>query len=642
MTQDMNGDSEPARRSRRIADSIDDSLIDTDQSGRSLNNPTSQGNESEQIPESAAGAIPDGSSSIGPLSDVIFIIDNDYEVIDILGEGGMGTVYKARQRSMHGRLVAIKVIKESIGRADEEARFWRETKILSEFSHPHVLFPLRVGTHEGKPYLVTELIEGATFDQIVKQRYSEGKEVTVNEAAKWIAQAARGLQAAADKGIVHRDIKPQNLMLSSNDVVKVMDFGLARPTQGLKGREAISVPRSALGTPEYMAPEQWNDATTVGSPADIYSLGCTLYCLLAGHPPFPRAKFPSYPLMVSAHLYETPTPLASLRSDIPSEMTALINQMLAKNAVDRPQTQQEVVESLEAIRALKGERSYHPFVIQTTWSRFLAIVGTLLLVGVVTFWVAFGRPWKQSKDLSTSTPLARVTDASLRVLSPGKGGMRYPLVDEGRSREFPLPTLVEGNRFKIVATLDSPTPWYLVWFDTKGKVSLADFSLSPSAKVEFPRSKVNGDGLISVDSNDPAGTHLFLLIAGTLPEDFEVHQLEKRLSSIGMPPQDIPIEFNSILVGSKVTTSTKQPSLENYLRNIDSRLPKGLTSRWQLFLVTKANGIERTKEASKSGTIIRRGIDNNGNVHTEGTPNPRTSKGVEDTKKSPMPEFKLR
>jgi WD40 repeat protein/tRNA A-37 threonylcarbamoyl transferase component Bud32 len=274
-----------------------------------------------------------------------------YVLLDRLGEGGMGTVFKARHQLMN-RVVALKVIrKEHLTQPDAVRRFQREIVAAGQVSHPNVVTIHDAAQVNDTHYLVMEYLEGVDLAKVVKDQGP----LSVDEACDYVRQAALGLQHAHERGLVHRDIKPHNLMLVRRDgVVKILDLGLARLRPVARDGEASSVVTregAVMGTPDYMAPEQVLDPHTADVRADIYSLGCTLYQLLTGVPPFPGGTFGQ---KISGHLSQEPAPLEAKRPEVPAELAAVVRRMMAKKPSDRPQTPAEVAQALEPFARAAG------------------------------------------------------------------------------------------------------------------------------------------------------------------------------------------------------------------------------------------------------------------------------------------------
>jgi predicted ATPase len=254
-----------------------------------------------------------------------------YEILSLLGRGGMGVVYKARQHSLD-RPVALKFLPEECARDPVWlARFRREALTASTLNHPHICTIYDTGECAGRPFLSIELIQGRTLEELVSQRRP------VKELARLIGQAARALAAAHAAGVVHRDIKPTNLMVRDDGIVKVLDFGLARRLAAPGASSSAAAgwdtdPGTRVGTLLYMSPEQAR-AEPVGPASDIFALGLVLYELATGQHPFlADAAFS----ILHAITTQPPLPPARLNPEVPAALNSLILQMLAKDPRLRP------------------------------------------------------------------------------------------------------------------------------------------------------------------------------------------------------------------------------------------------------------------------------------------------------------------
>jgi predicted ATPase len=254
-----------------------------------------------------------------------------YKVLTLLGSGGMGVVYKARQESLD-RFVALKFLPEECARDPVWlARFRREARTASALNHPHICTIYDTGDFAGRPFLSMELVVGRTLEALV------GRPLAVEELARLLGQAARALAAAHAAGVVHRDIKPANLMVRDDGIVKVLDFGLARrlPAGGDRCSESGGIstdPGARGGTPLYMSPEQAR-AEPVDAATDIFSLGLVLYELATGQHPF-RAD--SEVGVLHSIVSQSPLPPSRLNPEVSASLEALIQHMLAKNPRLRP------------------------------------------------------------------------------------------------------------------------------------------------------------------------------------------------------------------------------------------------------------------------------------------------------------------
>jgi len=271
-----------------------------------------------------------------------------YHVLELLDVGGMGALYKAEHRLLE-RTVVLKVIRQDVlSKPEQVQRFLREAKLAAGLAHPNIVTVYEAEQVGQTYFLVMEYLVGMDLFRLIEQRGA----LPVAEACEWVRQAALGLQYIHERGLVHRDIKPPNLFLVEQRRVKILDMGLAvlRTEQGSGG--AITEKGQILGTIDYMAPEQWEDSRAVDIRADIYSLGCTLYHLLAGKPPFGSKDFPSLVKQMWAHTQAPVPPVREGRPDVPQPVVDVLERMLAKKSSDRYETPAEVATALEPYAAV--------------------------------------------------------------------------------------------------------------------------------------------------------------------------------------------------------------------------------------------------------------------------------------------------
>jgi serine/threonine-protein kinase len=272
----------------------------------------------------------------------------NYRVVGQLGEGGMGVVYLARHEAL-GRRVAVKVLQPELSsNGDLVRRFFNEAQAATAIDNPGIVQIFDYGTTaDGRAYIVMELLEGQTLTARLKQRRLDAE-----ECCRMGRQIANVLQAAHERGITHRDLKPDNLFLVRDSEVtggvrvKVLDFGIAKlagelHAAGVKTRTGV-----LMGTPDYMSPEQCRSALTAEPRSDIYSLGCILFEMVCGRPPFVGEGLGS---IIGAHLYTPPPHPQSLAPDLPDSLAQMILHLLAKHPGERPQTMSAVSQRLDEI-----------------------------------------------------------------------------------------------------------------------------------------------------------------------------------------------------------------------------------------------------------------------------------------------------
>lgn len=265
-----------------------------------------------------------------------------YELLSKLGQGGMGSVYLARHRQLDKK-VAVKLLPAlSAQRDDTVARFQREMRAAGRLEHPAIVRATDAGEAGGVHYLVMEAIDGLDISRVA--RYA-GR-LSVANACEIVRQAAVGLAYAHEQGIVHRDVKPSNLMLDRNANIKILDLGLAQLSLCGEPAAEITTVGQLVGTLDYMAPEQAERGCTVDAYADVYSLAATLYCLLAGHPPLARADRGTPIEKLRSLIEDTPQDIALRRHDLPVELSKLIMRWLNKEPTLRASSAQEVADLL--------------------------------------------------------------------------------------------------------------------------------------------------------------------------------------------------------------------------------------------------------------------------------------------------------
>jgi serine/threonine-protein kinase len=300
-----------------------------------------------------------------------------YRLIDIIGEGGMGFVFKAHDQRLN-RFVALKTIRDDVLDKHPEAakRFHREAQAAAQLAHPNVVVLYEKNELDGIRFLAMEFVDGIDLHRMVQQQGP----LPIPVAVEYIKQAAAGLQHAHESGLIHRDIKPSNLLVTrpgpgrlsgirklgsigpatptplpsigrptAVGTIKILDMGLARLTETNEDGtiSALTHAGSVIGTPDFIAPEQARDASLVDHRADLYSLGCTFYFVLTGRPPFPEGT--SVEKLVK-HQSDEPIPLDKIRRGVPLEVLQVVQKLMEKNVNTRFQTAQEVIERLSEIQ----------------------------------------------------------------------------------------------------------------------------------------------------------------------------------------------------------------------------------------------------------------------------------------------------
>jgi serine/threonine protein kinase/putative intracellular protease/amidase len=264
-----------------------------------------------------------------------------YEVIRELGRGGMGAVYLARHKVMN-RLVALKLIRPDLTRNQKIVeRFMKEVHVSAQQSHPNIVTAFDAQRDADSLFLVMEYVEGINLHDWIRKNGP----LSIRQACHFALQIAQGLEHARRRALVHRDIKPKNLIVARNGRIKILDFGLATLHDTEKANETRELTQTGvvMGSPDFISPEQASDAKKADSRSDIYSLGCTLYFMLSGRVPF---EYNSVAEKIGAHLHVPPPDPRTVRPDIPDDLAQYTLQMMAKSVDQRPQSYVEIMNFL--------------------------------------------------------------------------------------------------------------------------------------------------------------------------------------------------------------------------------------------------------------------------------------------------------
>jgi tRNA A-37 threonylcarbamoyl transferase component Bud32 len=339
-----------------------------------------------------------------------------YEVLEVLGRGGMGIVYKARQKSLK-RIVALKLLPPA-ARAEGEpaARFRVEAQATARLQHPNIVQVYEAGESGGVPFYAMEYVAGRTLAEALRDGPPPPR-----QAAEWLEQVARAVHYAHQQGVIHRDLKPANVLLLPDGPPKITDFGLAKP---LGSASELTTTGQVLGTPSYMAPEQVRGTARVGPASDVYSLGAVLYAALTGQPPF-RAE--TIYATLSQVAEAEPVAPRRLRPDIPRDLETICLKCLRKEPGQRYATAQEVADDLR--RWLSGEppRARRAGVVERVARRarrhpLVALLLVLWLVTLIALLLALALLWS---GYGRSPPGDPSSAASTRRVSSIRPAVRW-------------------------------------------------------------------------------------------------------------------------------------------------------------------------------------------------------------------------
>ena len=462
-----------------------------------------------------------------------------YQLLSVLGQGGMGVVYEARHLRLD-RHVALKVIRAERSTPDLCDRFQTEARAVARLNHPHIVQVYEVGEYQptpaarAVPYLALEFVSGGSLEKRL-----DDKPMPPKEAARLVRILARAMHHVHERDLIHRDLKPDNILLAppgdeagmntSMGCPKITDFGLARVSQG----EGGTVPGMLMGTPAYMSPEQ-ADGKQVGPPTDIHALGAILYRVLTGRPPFQSDSLSRLLYLVAQ---EAPKPPRALDASIPPQLEAICLRCLAKDPDDRP-TASALAAELD--RFLGGtltptEITPRPRLTPRVSRRgFLAGAAALVVAGAlgVGYWATRPKPDPVIEPPPPLPPLKGSIDVMMS--RPGDS------IRQGIGLHDPgTRPLKKGDEVRVLVDLNRPAYVYVLWIDTNGEVQPVYPWLGgkwdkrgpekTTAKLRLP-DQAGVWNMWKIDPGPPGLETLFMLcLEKPLPEDIDLQMILKDL-----------------------------------------------------------------------------------------------------------------
>ncbi|HVG95122.1 MAG TPA: serine/threonine-protein kinase, partial [Planctomycetota bacterium] len=354
-----------------------------------------------------------------------------YRLLERVGAGGMGSVYRAEQLSLH-REVALKVLSEKL--VSDSAfvdQFVNEARAAGQLNHPNVVQVYDVGQADSRHFFSMEFIHGGSLESKIPRT---GGGVPWNEALNWFLDAANALIFAEKKGILHRDIKPDNFMLGQDGSVKLCDLGLAK-----KSESADLLAQGIIGTPHFISPESIRRKTEVDGRADLYSLGCTFFRIFTGRNPYPA---PSVKDILLAHLNAPVPRVSSVVADFPKDLDEVVFRLMQKDPAQRFQTAEDLWEALDKIRLQYGMEAHglHP-----GRAKKFAIAGAVIAVAAVGTLIAL-KPWVKPPPEHTKEIIERTTGVDPEEFRASKAESAFDKVTSDMFRE--LGRLEEGDNWK--------------------------------------------------------------------------------------------------------------------------------------------------------------------------------------------------
>ncbi|QDU30659.1 Serine/threonine-protein kinase PknB [Anatilimnocola aggregata] len=442
----------------------------------------------------------------------------DYEILEKIGEGGMGAVYKARHSRLK-KIVALKILpRDRVIGADSIARFEREMEAVGKLEHPHLVRAMDAGEADGMHFLVMEFVAGSDLSQLVK---AQGP-LAIADACELIRQSAAGLQHVHEQGLVHRDIKPSNLMLSPSGNVKILDLGLALLSgDGSPGGRELTTTGQMMGTLDYMAPEQGGDTHHVDIRADIYSLGASLYKLLTGVAPFGDRKFDTPVKKLMALAVQEPLPIRDRRPEIPAPLAAVVTKMLAKEPKDRYATPAAVAAALA------------PF---TAGSNLVALAAQAAGTGI-----------KTNKEDTYSSLKSASVDTLAPISSPSPTRPRAPL-----------------TRVKTIALAAAALLAAIVFFVQTPHGAVKVTINDPSISVKFDKTGAIVEGIDPKPIDLKFGEQGIVIKRGDaefITTQFKLEKKGETILDIQLLPGEVKVVYDGKLIESKPLPAPVAPAI---------------------------------------------------------------------------------
>ncbi|NBY01114.1 MAG: response regulator [Planctomycetes bacterium] len=520
------------------------------------------------------------------------VMDN-YLILDRLGEGGMGTVFRARHKRMR-RIVAIKVLNPEIQEnADHLQRFQREIETLARLNHQGVIQAYDADFGPSGFFLVLEFVEGSDLDGIVRKHGP----LPVGEAIDAMIQSAKALQYVHDQGMVHRDIKPQNLMRNRQGNIKVADLGLVRLNEAEsaedQNKQGLTQQFTIAGTLEFMAPEQAENTSGVDNRADIYSLGCSLYYILAGKNVY-TGKSVMDKLM--AHMTHPIPSIREIRPDVPEKLDAVFKKMVAKTVDQRYQTMNEVIADLENIKVVEKISNVPPanIVMPAQASKTEKDSSTAFFENPI----AKGMPAEFEGTMifnpgqKTSVQNVLNDSATAFIERPGQLGDAFSQIESTKVllvEPSKLQGMMIGNQLKSIGITD-------VKFALSGADALEQLSKGGFKAIVCSQNLPDFSGieLAQKVKAPPSGKDIsFILITSNI--DTEIESLSATVDFKILRKPFTPEQLQSTLKSNLPTvsiTSTTQPSTKTVLLVDDSSF-----ARKRMLGILKTMGFEDVVEA---------------------------------------------